>query len=250
VSQNLRGAGVAYAAGVKPKADALLRAGGFQAAGSFTGGSEKWDYTFRSDAFESFSCYIYRAGKLYKVLGARFLPTLRFALGGYASLNGELTGVFVAPSDGALIAVTGEPSIGYPIMLGSTFQLGSENYAAKHGEITLDCGRRVVPRPDGTAASGYAGLQMLGERAPTITFEAEQTNEAGFGFWTKTMAGTQMDCSFAIGSTQYNRIKVSIPALQFERLEEGERDGIATYRATCLLVSPGGLDDELTLSFD
>ena len=76
VSVNLRGAGAAYSASVKPKCDALLRMGGFAAAGSFTGGLEKWTYTFRSDAgtFESFSCYLYRAGKNYKLLGARGFP--------------------------------------------------------------------------------------------------------------------------------------------------------------------------------
>lgn len=250
VSQNLRGAGVAYAAGVKPKADALLRMGGFQGTGSFTGGSEKWDYTFRSDGFESFSNYIYRAGKLYKALGGRFLPQFRFALGGYCALSGELVSLFTAPADASLVAVTGEPTIGYPVMLSSAFQIGTENYAAKHGEITLDCGRRVVARGDGTSATGFAGMQMLGDRAPVITFQAEQVNEAGYGFWTKAIAGTQIDCSFTIGATQYNRIKVVIPAMQFERLEEVDIDGIAGYRATCLLVSPGGLDDEVTITFD
>lgn len=252
VSQNLRGSGAAYAAGVKPKADALLRACGFAAAGTFTGGSEKWDYTFRSDVgtFESFSSYIYRGGKLYKCLGSRGLPSLRFALGGFATLSAQLHAMYSAPVDGALVAVTGEPTIGYPIMLSSVFQLGSENFAAKHGEITIDCGRKIVPREDGTAASGFAGMEMVGERTPTITFQCEQTNEAGFGFWTKLTAGTQMDCSFTIGGTQYNRLKATMPAIQFESLEEADRDGLAMYRASCLLVSPTGVDDDLTITFD
>lgn len=250
VSVNLRGSGAAYSASVKPKADAMLRMSGFQAAGTYTGGSEKWDYTFRSDAFESFSNYIYRAGKLYKALGARAGGSIRLPVGGFATLQGQLQGLYALPTDVALVAVTGEPTIGYPILLSSAFQIGSENFAAKHGEITLDFGRRIVARGDGTAASGYAGMQMLGDRAPTISFEAEQTTEAGYGFWTKLMAGTQMDCSFTLGTTQYNKAVFTIPAFQFERIEESEREGIAMYRASGLLVSPGGLDDELTISFN
>lgn len=252
VSVNLRGSGVAYSASVKPKADQLLRACGFAAAGSYTGGSEKWDYTFRSDVgtFESFSKYIYRGGKLYKLLGCRGLPSLRFALGGFASISAQLHALYTAPSDASLVAVTGEPTIGYPIMLSSAFQIGSGNYAAKHGEITIDCGRKIVPREDGTAASGYAGMEMVGDRTPTVVFQCEQTNEAGFTFWANLTAGTQMDCSFTIGSTQYNRIKVTMPAIQFESLEEADRDGLAMYRATCLMVSPTGVDDDLTITFD
>jgi len=91
---------------------------------------------------------------------------------------------------------------------------------------------------------------MLGDRAPTISFESEQTTEAGYGFWTKLLAGTQMDCSFTLGSTQYNKAVITIPAFQFERIEESEREGIAMYRASGLLVSPGGLDDEISIVFN
>ncbi len=246
----LRGAGVAYAAGVKPKADALLRMGGFAGAGSFVGGAEKWDYTLRSSSFESFSVYVYLNGVRTKILGARALPSFVFPLGGPARLIGEVRGLWGAPADAANVDPTGEPSLQYPVLLSSALQIGTGNYAAKHGEIRLDIGRRAAARPDGTAAAGYGGMSLLPDRAPVLTIEAEATTEAAFGWWTNQLAGTQMDCSFQVGSTQYNRVKVVIPAMQFERLEQFERDGVLMYRASCLLVAPAGGDTDLTLTFD
>ena len=252
VSVNLRGSGAAYSASVKPKCDQLLRMGGFQATGSFTGGSEKWTYIFRSDAgtFESFSNYLYRAGKNFKLLGARAIPTLTFAVGGFGRLDAPISAWYTPPVDAALVAVTGEPTVTYPVLLASGFQIGTENFAAKHGDITIDCGRKIIPRGDGTAVTGYAGMEMVGDRTPKITFECEQTTEAGYPFWTKLLAGTQMDCTFSLGATQYNKCDVSIPAMQFESLGEGDRNGIATYKAVSRIVSPTGVDDDISIVFN
>jgi hypothetical protein len=250
LEQNLRGAGAAYSAGVKPKADSLLRMCGFLATGTYTGGSEKYDYTLKSSAFESFSVYQYIGEKLFKLLGCRGLPSMSFPLGGIASVAADLRAIYTAPTDVAITYPTGEASTSYPIMLGSAFQIGTQNFAAKHGSITINFNRSIVPREDGTSAAGFAGMEMLGERAPEITFECESTTEAGFPFFSNLLAGTQMDCSFGVGSTQYNRVKVNIPAMQFQRVEQTAKSGLIYYRATCLLVSPGGTDDEITLTFD
>jgi hypothetical protein len=134
-------------------------------------------------------------------------------------------------------------------MLASSFQIGTANYPAKHAQIDLDIGRTITPRQDATQANGYGGMEMLPNRAPVLTFEGEATTEGAFPFWANMKAGTQMDCSFQIGATQYNRVLVNIPVLQFEKLEYGDRGGIMTYKATCLLVSPSGVDDEITITF-
>jgi hypothetical protein len=251
----LRGAGAAYSASVLPKSDALLRACGFAAAGSFGVGTEKWDYTLRSTGFESFSVYSYMAGDgtntvLHKLLGCRGLPTLHFPLGAIARLEANLRALYTAPADAAIVTPTGEPSLAYPVMLSSALQIGTQNFAAKHGEITIDLARRIEPRGGGIAATGYEGMEMLADREPTLTFEAEATTEAGFPFWANLIAATKMDCTFQVGSVQYNRVKVNIPVMQFERLEMTERNGVAMYRAACILVSPTGINDEITLTFD
>lgn len=250
VEQLLRGAGAAYSASVLPKADALLRAGGFAAAGSFTVGAEKWEYTLRSSGFESFSVYQYVDGVRYKFLGCRCLPVLRFPLGQPARLVAQLRALWDDPADAANVVPTGEPTLAYPVLLSSALQIGSQNFAPKHGEITIDLGRQITPREDGGPATGFAGMEMLAERAPTLTMEAEATTEAGFPFWANLKNATQMDCTFQVGATQYNRFKVNIPVMQFERLEHAERNGILMYRATCLLVSPTAGNDEITLTFD
>jgi hypothetical protein len=135
-------------------------------------------------------------------------------------------------------------------MLTSAFQIGSENFAAVHGEIRLDLGRKIATRGGGGAAAGYAGMQLVPDRAPVLTLEAEATTETGFPWWAKLAAGTPMDCSFQVGATQYNRIKVVIAAMQFEKLEQFDTDGILMYRASCLLVAPAGGDTEITITFD
>jgi hypothetical protein len=245
----LRGSGVAYSASVKPKADALLRACGLAAANTATPGSEKWDYTLRSSAFESFSFYVYLDGVITKLLGARALGSFTFPVGAPARLSAGLRALYTAPADGATVVPTGEPTIAFPVMLASAFQIAAANYAAKHGEIRLDLGRRIVPRGDGTSATGYAGMEMVAERTPVITFEAEATTEAGYPWFATLLAGTQIDCSFTVGATQYNKVTVTIPAMQFARLETFDKEGILMYRATCNLCDPAGGDADLTISF-
>src|SRR4051812_17568986 len=53
VSVEVRGAGAAYAAGVRPECDALLRMAGFSATVDATGGAEKVTYTTLDDAMET-----------------------------------------------------------------------------------------------------------------------------------------------------------------------------------------------------
>lgn len=250
VSTYLRGAGQAYSALKFPKNEPLFRMCGFQEAHSYTGGSEQVSYTLRSDSFESYSVYIYRGGKVHKLLGCRGLPSFNFPLGGFAQLVADLRAPYATPTDGALVAVSGEPAIGYPTMLSSAFQIGSENFAAKHGDITIDCGRKVALRKDGTTSSGLAGAELLGDREPTITFTCEATTEAGYAFFAKLVAGTQFDCTFQVGTTQYNRVKVSAPYCQFERLEYVDDNGILCYRATASIISATGVDDDLVITFD
>jgi hypothetical protein len=243
----LRGAGTAYSTSVLPKADSLLRLCGF--AGTLGTGTTGQSYTLRSSGFESFSVYQYVSGVLYKLLGCRGLPVLTFPLGGVPSLQANLRALYAAPTDVANVVPTGEPSLGYPVMLASAFQIGTGNFAAKHGEIKIDFGRTITPREDATATTGYAGMEMLPDRVPVMTVEAEATLEGGFPFFADLVAGTQLSCSFQAGTTQWNQIKVNIPVAQFEKLEHGEKAGVVTYKATFILTSPTGVDNEITITF-
>jgi hypothetical protein len=249
----LRGAGAAYSLSVIPKADALLRMGGFAADLDDTENAESWTYAPISSGFESFSVYLYLDGVLTKLLGCRALPSFVFPLGGPARVVGELRSLWTDPADAATVVPTGEPTTQYPVMLSSLLQLtpsGGDPYAPKHGEIKLDLGRQITPRKDASAATGYAGMVMLAGRAPVLTLEAEATLEDDFAWWDALAAGTQIACSFQVGATKYNQLKVNIPVMQFEKLEQFDAEGILMYRASCLLVSPTGVDDDLTIVFD
>ena len=171
-------------------------------------------------------------------------------MGGFAKLDGAVSALYTAPIDAALVAVTGEPSLTISGDAGFRLQdrRGQLRGQARRHHDRLRPHDRAAGRR--TAVTGYAGMEMVGDRTPMITFEAEQTTEAGFAFWASLLAGTQMACSFSLGATQYNKVDVSLPTIQFKTLGEGDKNGIATYKAVCQIVSASGVDDDISIVFN
>lgn len=246
----LRGAGAAYSATVLPKASAILRACGLQQTVTTTVGQEKAEYKLRSSGFESASLYYYVDGLLYKLLGARGSMNLVSKTGGILYAECKMQALWTNPSDAAIVAPTGEPTVVYPTLLSSLLQLGTENYAAAIENINVNLNQTLVARSDSTKADGIGGIEIVG-REPNGSMDPDAALVATFDYYGKWKAATKMDLSYQHGGMQYNRIKVSCPQIVFSDVRPGDRSGITTFGTPFDLVSDTAVgDDELTLTFD
>lgn len=246
----LRGSGAAYSATVLPKVAPLLRACGLQQTLTTTAGSEKVEYKPRSTGFESVSLYYNVDGLLYKLLGARGSVNFVSKTGGINFAEFTMQALWTDPSDVAIVAQTGEPTVLPPVLLSSLLQVGTENYAAAIENINLNLNNTLFAAPDSTKADGIGGIYQVG-RVPEGSMDPEAALVATFNFYSKWKAATKMDLTYQHGATQYNRIKHSCPQIVFTNVQPGDRSGITTFGTPFKIVSDTAAgDDEITITFD
>ncbi|MBI4637679.1 MAG: hypothetical protein HY727_15180 [Candidatus Rokubacteria bacterium] len=244
----LRGAAVAYSASVKPEVDALLRACGLAATGSFGVGTEKWDYKPQSAATigESVTAALFvenaPQGKLLGAFGtARFMNRV----GQPAVLAVTLTGLYVAPADIALL--TGTISTVQP----PVFKSGAVTVAAytpRVASFDVDLGNDVQLIQSANDAQGVAGV-LIAWRRLLATLDPEAVTVATFDWHNKRDLGTLLATTWQVGTTQYNRIKYNAPKLQVLDITDIQRNGLRAYQiAAKLNANTGG--DELTITAD
>lgn len=246
----IRGAGAAYSATVLPKADAIIRAAGYQRTLTTTAGSEKVEYKPRSTGFESVSLYYNVDGLLYKLLGSR--GNINWVSKNGSILYAECTmqALWTNPSDVAIVAPTGEPTVLHPVLLSSALQIGTENYAAAIENINVNLNQTLFARPDSTKADGIGAIEIVG-RIPEGSMDPEAALVAAFDYYGKWKAATKMDLSYQHGSAQYNRIKFSCPQITFKNVTGGDRGGITMFNTPFKIVSDTAAgDDEITITMD
>lgn len=245
-----RGAGAAYSATVKPKISVPNRICGLQETITTTGGAEKIEYTPRSSGYESATTYFYLDGLLYKALGCRGNRNMITRAGGLMFYEYTIEGTYSAPTDETLVAPTGEPTDQFPIFVSSSFQIGTENYAAPFQNINFNLNNVLAPQIDSTKADGVAAVHLV-DRNPDGSFDPEAALVATFGYYAKWKAKTLTDMSFTHGSTQYNRVKFDLPQITFNTITPGDRNGLAIFTIPFKVGSNSAAgNDEFTETWD
>lgn len=246
----IRGGGAAYSATVLPKIDAIARACGYQRTLTTTASSEKVEYKPRSSGFESVNLYYNVDGLLYKLLGARGNINWVSKNGGILYAECAMEALWTNPSDVAIVAPTGEPTVLHPVLLSSALQIGTENYAAAIENVNINLNQTLFARPDSTKADGIGAIEIVG-RVPDGSMDPEAALVATFDYYGKWKAATKMDLSYQHGASQYNRIKFSCPQATFKNVTGGNRSGITMFNTPFKIVSDTAAgDDEVTVTFD
>lgn len=244
VTLEAKGAGAAYAAGVRPECDPFLRAAGFSATLDATGGSEKFTYTTLDEGMETMTLYCYTGRKLVKLIGcvAKFKANVEANKRGFLTFG--ITGrVASDPTESALPGSLAFSAVNPPLLKNVTASIGTWTTASGDPlvlrKVTLDDQVKSTDRPSAGAVDGHAGYVITDrimrqtmdvEVVPIATFDAFAMSKA-------TPANLPATTVWQIGTVQYNRMKVTTGRWALEApTGPNDASGIATWTLAGNLV--------------
>jgi hypothetical protein len=147
----------------------------------------------------------------------------RFDAGKRIVAEFTFTGIWVAPSDVAVISPT-YPTTAPIRFVSSSLAIGS--WSPKVASMTIDLGNEVILREDSSNSSGYStaiitGRRVNGEIDPESSLVAD---DDPYGDW---LSLTEASLSCTCGSSG-NQAAFTVEKAQFTTLQEGERNGLHT----------------------
>jgi hypothetical protein len=227
----LHGSGSAYAAGVKPEADALLRALGFTATGTFGAGVETWVYKRATGATfgESVTAKLYvENGPQGVLLGAFGTGRILHRRGLPTRLAFALTGRYIKPVEVALLSAS-PSAIQPPVFHSAAVTIGGVLHEVE--SLDVDLGSDVQAISAANSANGYRGVHIAGRR-PTMRLDPEVVPVATFDWYDKRDLQTLMVGAWQTGTLQYNRILETAAAIKVAAIDDGERNGLRVHNIT------------------
>ncbi len=205
-----------------------------------TGGSD-------ATAVRTLTLGFYEDGLKKALKGCMGNAVFSFNSGQVIRIEFTFTGVWVAPSDVGLLSPT-YPTVTPARFVSSGLTIGA--WSPKVQELTIDLGNDVQMREDSDQAEGYVSA-IIADRNPTGTLNPEATlvatNDA-YGDW---LSSTEQALSISVtGGGDGNTLAFAAPKLQFQNVQEGDRNGIQTDDITFQLNRSAATgDDEFTLTF-
>ena len=242
----LKGAGAAYSASVRPEVDVLLRACGFGTTVVTTPGSESVTYKPVSTGHESITIYYFEDGKRAVITGCRGNVEFSMETGGIGKAKFRFVGHEATPTDVALPTPTFDSTVP-PAIKGGAFTIGG--YSAIISALNFNPNNALAMPPNFSAADGYAEIRITG-RDVSGSFDPEDVLVATKNFINEWKNGTTGALATGtIAGAQYNRYSVSMPVVYYREVAPGDRDGIRTLDLTFGAAESTG-DDEVSLLFN
>lgn len=242
----LKGAGAAYSASVRPEIDVLFRICGLSSTVDASPGTESVTYAPASSGHESATIYYYQDGTRMIATGCRGNVSIAAEVGGLAKASFTITGHVAGPADVALPAPTYDSALP-PAVKAGAFTI--DGFSAVIATLNVDLGNTVAMPPDLSASDGFGEVQIT-SRDVNGSFDPEYPLVASEDFVGNWKSGLAMVLATGtIGGTQYNRYAVDMPALYYREVAPGDRDGIRTLDLTFGAVESTG-DDEVTITFN
>ncbi len=242
----LKGAGAAYSATVKPAIGKYLRACGFGEVIDTTAGLETATYSPISDSIPTLTMWLFEDGVVKKMKGCAGTAKVSVEVGKPAYIDFTFTGIWDGVADAALITPTFEMTVP-PVLLSAAFSLDA--YSAKISKLDIDVANAVALREDISTSTGFSFAEVT-SRLPVGSFDPEMTNVATYNWFGKWLAGGTGALSASIGATQYNKYAITAPAVQYTKIAEGDRNGVFINDVTIKLnQSANAGNDEIQLVF-
>lgn len=230
----------AAAAGTAPHYSAALRACGVSET---IVGATSVTYKPLTNDVTPATVSIYEDGKIKRIWGARGSAVINADSGKPATAELIFTGADWEEVDGALLTGVTYPTILPPVFMGITFTI--DTYAAVIKALGLDLGNEIALRPSAAAASGFLSAIITG-RKPMLTFDPEEVLAATKDFFAAWRSGSLLAMSAAWGSVAGNRLALTGPKVQYQKIDSAEREKISTLGIQGLCTRNAG-DDEWQL---
>jgi hypothetical protein len=234
ITLEVKGAGAAYSSSVAPEADALLRMSGCGRTVTTTGSAESILYTTLDSGNETGTLYCYSANKLFKLVGC--VATLKLSADAVKRglFTFSVTGKMVTdPAEAALPALTFS-SVNPPLFHSVTATIGSWSSAAGADPLVLksaaiDFGNTITDRASAGATDGLAGYLVSDRRVrQDMTVEVPLLTSFDIFAAAKLSGASNPLSTWAIGTAQYNRMKVQTGRWALEAPEIGAVSSINT----------------------
>lgn len=194
---------------------------------------------------KSATCLVYEDGTLFKALGCIGDPSLVIEAGKPAMIEFTLRGVY-SPVTDAAFATNTPNSLDPPIVQSSSLSIHS--YAAIAAKLEIGFNNEVVPVDDVNSPTGLKGYRITG-RNPAGSLDPEAVTVTTHDFFGKMMAGTLAAASIVIGSAAGNKITISLPKVQYQRITKGDRGGQLIYTIPLKFCRNTG-DDWISIKFE
>lgn len=179
------------------------------------------------------------------IKGAMGNAVFRFEAGKKVMVDFEFKGIWVPPTDVALITPTWT-TVAPLRFVSSGLAIGAAN--PKCANLTIDLGNQVILREDSGTSSGYISAcitdrKMKGTIDPEAALVATRDN---LGDW---LARTEAALAISLGAAT-NGVAFAAPKLQFTNVQEADRNGTYVEQVDFVLNrSAAAGDDELTITF-
>jgi hypothetical protein len=191
---------------------------------------------------------VYEDGIFKSIRGASGNMKLNCEAGKMVTAEFEFSGIWVAPTDVALITPT------YPVVAPLRYARGVTTFsgaALQCQTVTLDLANTVTYRESvsATSESGYIST-VITNRRPTVTVNPEAKLVAGRDDFGQFLASTEAALVFEIGGPTTSKIVFTAPKASLESIAEGDRNMLQTNELTFLCGQNGSTaDQEIELVF-
>lgn len=226
----LKGLSSAFTSSNVPEADALLRAASLNQSVTTTSGSEKVNYTPQDSGFESATIYLYAGNKEYKLTGC--IATVQFVFNAgeipqaQFQINGLVSAINEAGIPGSLSYAAG--SVAPPVVTGAGFTVNGfdpDDFTA----FDVDLQTQVSERPGGNASDGHAGYWPT-DVDPMASASYETSALGTHDPYDLRKQGTEFSWDLGpIGSSQYNKVKISGPAGRFNQVDHNTNNDLTYF---------------------
>jgi len=235
----LKGSGTA---GTAPEIGALLRACGF---GETIVASTSVMYAPVSTGIESATIYYYQDGRLTTLTGCRGTVSFSFEAGGLGKAAFNFIGHSATPTD--VTITTGTYDSVVPVAF-KDISFSIDSFAAVIGTFSFDMGITLATPPNPSSIDSYGDVQIT-MRDVTGSIDPEDELVATEAFEANYRNGTSMALATgSIGSTTGNIYAISMPAVYYRDIAQGDRDGIRINNLN-FAAAESTTDDEVSIAF-
>ena len=155
-----------------------------------------------------------------------------FKTGEPAMLEFNFSGVEAGVADAALFSgIASEPTIP-PAFINSVFLVDA--YAARIQSLDVSLDSTLAPSDDPTSDRGLKSFQIT-NRKTVGSFDPELVSTASHDFYSKWFSATAMVLDLSIGGVAGNKFRFYAPLVQYTKVGEENRGGIAVAKCSFAL---------------
>ena len=183
----------------------------------------------------------YVDGVLKTIKGAVGTYVITLTTGGMITIEWTFTGVYVEPTDVAIIAPTYPTES--PLRFAAATACSFNSVALKVQQITIDAGNEVALLEDPTDASGFIHA-IITNRRPTITANPESilvATQNRHNIWTTS---TPYTIQITLDGPSTSTLGITAPKAQIINIQEADRNRIVTDEIEFLCTKNGATQNE------